>query len=205
MYLICETAHSFCEQATMFLDISEMCSTQTENKTLSTSKRCFFEFETVQNNCMLWIFLRLNLYATSCICMGKQTFGLHAVNKSKETRYNFHKFSNFQQSLNYSRFAWFISYFTDSVTFACDVYLLELPTGQASSRCAVRPDSLVLLFDGIYCPKMKGANWLKLMCSQGKSQVNIFSLWNIWYKSVVPSPIWLHRLVCQIHNKQCHN
>ena len=75
-------------------------------------------------------------------------------------------------------------------------------TGQASWCCAVRPASLVLLFDGIYCPKMKGANWLKLMCSQGKSQVNIFSLWNIWYKSVVPSLIWLHSSVCQIHNKQ---
>ena len=55
MYLICETAHSFCEQATMFLDISEMCSTQTENKTLSTSKRCFFEFETVQNLSLIHI------------------------------------------------------------------------------------------------------------------------------------------------------
>ena len=34
-------------------------------------------------------------------------------------------------------------------------------------------------------PKMKGANWLKLMRYQGRSLVNIFSLWNIWYKSVV--------------------
>ena len=32
--------------------------------------------------------------------------------------------------------------------------------------------------------------------------MNIFSLWNIWYKSVVLSLIWLHSLVCQIHNKQ---
>jgi len=32
--------------------------------------------------------------------------------------------------------------------------------------------------------------------------VNIFSLWNIWYKSVILSLIWLHSLVCQIHNKQ---
>ena len=32
--------------------------------------------------------------------------------------------------------------------------------------------------------------------------MNIFSLWNIWYKSVILSLIWLHSLVCQIHNKQ---
>ena len=49
---------------------------------------------------------------------------------------------------------------------------------------------------------MKGANRLKLICHQGRSLVNIFSLWNIWYKSVVLSLIWLHSLVCQIYNKQ---
>ena len=49
---------------------------------------------------------------------------------------------------------------------------------------------------------MKGANWLKFVCHQGRSLVNIFSLWNIWYKTVVLSLIWLHSLVCQIHNKQ---
>ena len=57
--------------------------------------------------------------------------------------------------------------------------------------------TLVQYRTGIYSPKMKGANWLK-----GRSLVNIFSLWNIWYKSVVLSLIWLHSLVCQIHNKQ---
>ena len=85
MSFICETTHSFCQQATLFLDISEACSTQTENKALSTSKRCFFEFETVQNNCMPWIIYKMKtnakneikLYATSYICMGKHTFGLH--------------------------------------------------------------------------------------------------------------------------------
>ena len=29
-----------------------------------------------------------------------------------------------------------------------------------------------------------------------------FSVWNIWYRSVVVFLIWLHSLVCQIHNKQ---
>ena len=51
-------------------------------------------------------------------------------------------------------------------------------------------------------PKMKGANWLKLICYQGRSLVDIFSLWNIWYKSVVLFLIWLHSLVCQTRNKQ---
>ena len=51
--------------------------------------------------------------------------------------------------------------------------------------------TLVQYRTGIYSPKMKGANWLK-----GRSLVNIFSLWNIWYKSVVLSLIWLHSLVC---------
>ena len=41
------------QQATLFLDIGEACSTQTEHITLSTSKRYFFESETVQNECML--------------------------------------------------------------------------------------------------------------------------------------------------------
>ena len=55
---------------------------------------------------------------------------------------------------------------------------------------------------GIYSPKMKGANWLKFICHQGRSLVNNFSLSNNWYKSVVLLLIWLHSLVCQIHNKQ---
>ena len=50
-------------------------------------------------------------------------------------------------------------------------------------------------------PKMKGANWLKLICHQGRSLVNIFSLWNIWYESVVLFLIWLHSLECQILKK----
>ena len=62
----------------------------------------------------------------------------------------------------------------------------------------------LLMSDDVYSPKMKGANWLKLMCHPGRSLVNIFSLWNIivWYKSVVLNIIWLHSLVCQIHTKQ---
>jgi len=55
---------------------------------------------------------------------------------------------------------------------------------------------------GVYIPKMKGANWLKSICHQGRSLVNIFSLCNNWYRSVVLLLIWLHSLVCQIHNKQ---
>ena len=51
-------------------------------------------------------------------------------------------------------------------------------------------------------PKMKGANWLKFICHQGRSLVNNFSLCNNLYKSVVLSLIWLHSLVRQIHNKQ---
>ena len=48
MSFICETTHIFVfRQATLFLDIGEACSTRTENKTLSTDKRCFFESETV--------------------------------------------------------------------------------------------------------------------------------------------------------------
>ena len=54
----------------------------------------------------------------------------------------------------------------------------------------------------VYSPKMKGANWLKFICHQGRSLVNNFSLCNNWYKSVVLLLIWLHSLVCQIHNKQ---
>ena len=49
---------------------------------------------------------------------------------------------------------------------------------------------------GVYSPKMKGANWLKLICPQGRSLVNTFSVWNIWYKTVVLSLIWMHSLVC---------
>ena len=33
----------------------------------------------------------------------------------------------------------------------------------SSWRCTVIPESLVLLLDGIYSPKMKGANWLKII------------------------------------------
>ena len=69
-------------------------------------------------------------------------------------------------------------------------------------RCTVIPESLVLLLDGVYSPKMKGANWLKFICHQGRSLVNNFSLCNNLYKSVVLSLIWLHSFVCQIHNKQ---
>ena len=72
--------------------------------------------------------------------------------------------------------------------------------GWTSWCCTVIPDSLVFLL--VYSPKMKGANWLKLICHQGRSLVNIFSLWNIWYKSVVLSLIWLHSLVCQIQDKR---
>ena len=52
--------------------------------------------------------------------------------------------------------------------------------------------------------KMKGTNWLKSIkwCHQGRSLVNNFSLCNNLYKRVVLSLIWLHSLVCQIHNKQ---
>ena len=55
---------------------------------------------------------------------------------------------------------------------------------------------------GVYSPKMKGAKRLKCICHQGRSLVNNFSLCNNWYKSVVLLLIWLHSLVCQIHNKQ---
>ena len=55
---------------------------------------------------------------------------------------------------------------------------------------------------GVYSPKMKGAKRLKFICHQGRSLVNNFSLCNNWYKSVVLLLIWLHSLVCQIHNKQ---
>ena len=72
----------------------------------------------------------------------------------------------------------------------------------SSWRCTVIPENLVLLLDGVYSPKMKGANRLKFICHQGRSLVNNFSLCNNWYKSVVLSLIWLHSLVCQIHNKQ---
>ena len=68
--------------------------------------------------------------------------------------------------------------------------------------CTVIPESLVLLLDGVYSPRMKGANWLKFICHQGRSLVNNFSLCNNLYKSVVLSLIWLHSIVCQIHNKQ---
>ena len=72
----------------------------------------------------------------------------------------------------------------------------------SSWRCTVIPESLVLLLDGVYSPIMKGANWLKFICHQGRSLVNNFSLCNNWYKSVVLLLIWLHSLVYQIHNKQ---
>ena len=55
---------------------------------------------------------------------------------------------------------------------------------------------------GVYSPKMKDANWLKLTWHQERSLLNIFSLWNIWYKSMVLSLIWLYILVCQINKKQ---
>ena len=55
---------------------------------------------------------------------------------------------------------------------------------------------------GVYSPKMKGANWLKSICHQGRSLGNIFSLCNNLYKSVLLLLIWLHSLVCQIHDKQ---
>ena len=71
-----------------------------------------------------------------------------------------------------------------------------------SLHCTVIPDSLVLLLDGVYSPKMKGANRLKFICHQGRSLVNNFSLCNNGYKSVALSLMWLHSLVCQIHNKQ---
>ena len=71
-----------------------------------------------------------------------------------------------------------------------------------SLHCTVIPESLVLLLDGVYSPKMKGANQLKFVCHQGKSLVNNFSLCNNWYKSVVLSLIWLHSLVCPTPNKQ---
>ena len=49
---------------------------------------------------------------------------------------------------------------------------------------------------GVYSPKMKGANWLKFICHQGRSLVNNFSLCNNWYKSVVllsqtMIPVWV--------------
>ncbi len=72
----------------------------------------------------------------------------------------------------------------------------------SSWRCTVIPESLVLLLDGVYSPKMKGANRLKFICHQGRSLVNNFSLCNNWYKNVVLLLIWLHSLVCQILNKQ---
>ena len=72
----------------------------------------------------------------------------------------------------------------------------------SSWRCTVIPESLVLLLDGVYSPKMKGANRLKSICHQGRSLVNTFSFCNNLYKSVVLSLICLHSLVCQIHNKQ---
>ena len=50
------------QQAILFLDIGEACSTQTEHITLSTSKRYFFESETVQKECMLWIYYKMHLY-----------------------------------------------------------------------------------------------------------------------------------------------
>ena len=74
--------------------------------------------------------------------------------------------------------------------------------GMLSWRCTVIPESLVLLLDGVYSPKIKGANWLKFTCHQGRSLVNNFSLCNNWYKSVVLPLIWSYSLVCQIHNKQ---
>ena len=132
--------------------------------------------------------------------------------KQEKARCNFHKFCNIYfffkpfllAKLELFKVCRFIFHRFSYVHLWCLLIGVANRTGQASWCCAVRPASLVLLFDGIYCPKMKGANWLKLMCSQGKSQVNIFSLWNIWYKSVVPSLIWLHSSVCQIHNK-CQN
>ena len=75
-------------------------------------------------------------------------------------------------------------------------------------RCNKEPFQMFMLNyhtekpEDICSPKMKDANWLKLICHQGRSLMNIFSLWNIWYKSVILSLIWLHSLVCQIHNKQ---
>ena len=50
---ICETIHSFCQRATSVLDISEACSTQQRErrKKLSTSKRCFVQFETKKIVC----------------------------------------------------------------------------------------------------------------------------------------------------------
>ena len=52
----------------------------------------------------------------------------------------------------------------------------------SSWRCTVAWGSLVFLLDGVYSSKMKGANWLKLVCHQGRSLVNIFSLWNMVQK-----------------------
>ena len=103
MSFICETTHSFCQQTTLFLDINEVCSasTQTENKALSTSKRCFFEPETVQNNCMLWIFYKIKTFKRIlnselqvhlvhlAFLLFKNTFRLHTINKSRESKISF--------------------------------------------------------------------------------------------------------------------
>ena len=55
---------------------------------------------------------------------------------------------------------------------------------------------------GLYSPKMKGANWLKLICHQGRSLGNIFSQSGIFGANVWYSLILLHNLVCQMQNKQ---
>ena len=51
-------------------------------------------------------------------------------------------------------------------------------------------------------PKWKVPILMKAHVSSGEITGNIFSLWNIWYKTVVLSLICLYSLVCQIHNKQ---
>ena len=51
-------------------------------------------------------------------------------------------------------------------------------------------------------PQNERCQPIKVHMSTGRSLVNNFSLCSNWYKSVVLSLIWLHSLVCPIHNKQ---
>ena len=79
---------------------------------------------------------------------------------------------------------------------SCQICTVLLVRFLSSWHCTVRTESLILLFNGLYSPGIKGANWLNVICHLGSTLVSIFSLWNIWYKSVVLNLMWLHGLVC---------
>ena len=105
MSFICETTHSFCERATLFLDISEACLTQYRTKPCPPARDASFSFRQYKitvcceyyRKCFYFVLFFIPLMTLNCmphpafVWVNTRSDYIQSTNEEK-ARYNFHKF-----------------------------------------------------------------------------------------------------------------